>query len=393
MRIPEVLRVARRRTLRVARSATEQVVLRGVFPRLLSWPPPASGSERRTKPHLLVARYKYYSKNQSLGVSHEAQFLDDTLMATGLATFDTFLWETDASVFPRGDWALLDKCRRVRPDAIILSSYDYDYPGHPRLETIRLLRDTWGIPIVTIWWDTCWAGFRTYIEPMMDVADLHVMADNPTLTFLADVDPKGWRERYLKLALPWDSAIYHDPGVTRDIDVSFLGQVDSYRSPRMPYIDYLMEHNVPIFWSSFDRAQQRPLSKYVEVLTRSKIALSFSQSITSHQLKGRVFEILLCGAMLMDTENPQTAFFFEPGKDYVAFDTPADMLEKVRYFLAHETERREIAARGQQKVKRYCNGTTFWQIVIGRLEERLGRSLVPTPGVPIGGSVGLGENR
>jgi hypothetical protein len=143
----------------------------------------------------------------------------------------------------------------------------------------------------------------------------------------------------------------------------------------MPYIEHLMEHNVPIYWSGFDKAQQRPLSKYVEVLMRSKIALNFSHSVNHHQLKGRAYEIMLCGAMMLETSNPQTPCRFTPMKDYVSFDSTDDLVDKIRYFLAHEGERGEIAARGQERAVHDCDNAAFWDHVFGRLEERTGRRL------------------
>lgn len=376
-RIPDWARVARRRLRQGLRHATEQVVLRGVFQRTLGGPWPAD-TDARTKPHFVVTRYKEHAKGMSLGDSTEAHFLDNSLAGTGYATFDTFFWEREYTGFPSGDRAFMNTCRRVRPDAILLSSYEPNHATMPRPETLRILRQEWGIPVVGLWYDTCWDGFWEYLRPIIDVVDVHVVVDNPTRTFMP-ADTPGASDRFLWLALPWDPAIYHDPRVDRDLDVSFLGQVAGYRSTRRPFIEHLMEHNVPIYWSAFEKAQQRPLDKYVEILTRSKIALNFSHSVTHHQLKGRVYEVLLCGAMLMETDNPQTASCFEPMWDYVAFTTPADLLDKIRHYLAHDTERREIAARGQVKARAYCDGVAFWTTVTSALERRLGRPLVRTP--------------
>ena len=328
-----------------------------------------------------MTRYKQHTKDASLGDSTEAHFLDNSLASTGFGTFDTFFWDTEYTGFPGGDWAMLDTCRRVRPDAILLSSYEPGHPALPRPETIRLLRKEWGIPVVGLWYDTCWKGFWSFLQPIMDMVDLHVVVDNPVHTFRNDTNDGILAERFIDLALAWDPAIYNNPGRNRDIDVSFLGQVGGYRSKRLPYLEHLMEHNIPVYWSGFDKAQQRPISKYVEVLTRSRVALNFSHSVDYHQLKGRVYEVLLCGSLLLESNNPQIERFFEPMKDYVGFDTPADMVDKIEYFLAHETERQEIAASGQAKAVRYCDGQAFWNTVVGHLERRLGRPLV-VPAAP-----------
>ena len=173
----------------------------------------------------------------------------------------------------------------------------------------------------------------------------------------------------MPLWTPLDPSIYNNPGRDRDIQVSFWGQVGSYRSNRMPYIQHLMDNSVPICCSLFDRGQQPPHSKYVEVLKRSKIGLSFSYSVSAHQLKGRVFETMLCGAMLMESENPQTQCYFTPMQDYVSFDSKDDLVDKTRYYLEHEDERAEIAARGELKVRQYYNHVEFWKRIMDKLEE------------------------
>ena len=50
--------------------------------------------------------------------------------------------------------------------------------------------------------------------------------------------------------------MYNNPGLPRDIQVAFLGQASGYRSTRMHYMQHLMESNVPIYLSLFNRAEQ-----------------------------------------------------------------------------------------------------------------------------------------
>ena len=69
----------------------------------------------------------------------------------------------------------------------------------------------------------------------------------------------------------------------------------------------------------------------------------------SHQLNGRVFEAMLCGAVSVDSED--------------------DLIDKIKYFLEHEDERLEIAARGELKVRQYYNHIEFWEKVINKFKE------------------------
>ena len=175
------------------------------------------------------------------------------------------------------------------------------------------------------------------------------------------------RRRFLALWSSFDPAIYVNPGRTRDIDVSFLGQADSYRSGRVQYLDYLKGHNVPVFTSLLNRSEQPPLTTYVEILQRSKIGLNFSQSVDSHQLKGRVFETMLCGAMLIEDDNPQTRCYFTPMTDYVSFTSPDDLADKIRHYLVHDDERAAIAARGEERTRALYNYELYWRRIFDAL--------------------------
>jgi spore maturation protein CgeB len=59
----------------------------------------------------------------------------------------------------------------------------------------------------------------------------------------------------------------------------------------------------------------------------------------------RTFSIAGCGAFqLIDSTRPDLVRLFDVGKDIVSFGDMADLVGKIRYYLNHEKERREIAA-------------------------------------------------
>jgi hypothetical protein len=369
-RVPEGAKRAKRRAVALAGWVADKTVLSGIARRALQ---PRGETPARSKPHYLMVRYAYYGKDASTGESSEAFLLDRTLAATGVCTCEQFFWDRDFHGFPKGDWALLDRCARARPDAILLSSYDPSYRGQARVETIRVLRKAWNVPIVMFWWDTCWSGFWASIRPILPLVDVHVVADNPCLTFL---DPgEAAASRFVPLWSSFDPVLYTNPGRHRDLDVSFLGQVDSYRSERVRYLDHLRNSGTAVTLSLVDRAKQPPLPTYVETLQRSKIGLNFAHSVDAPQLKGRVFETMLCGAMLLESDNPQTASYFRPMTDYVPFTSPQDLEDKIRYYLAHEDERARIAAAGEERTRSLYNHRVFWTRVFDALAASRARPL------------------
>jgi spore maturation protein CgeB len=82
-----------------------------------------------------------------------------------------------------------------------------------------------------------------------------------------------------------------------------------------------------------------------QIWNRSRISytpLDSSDSSTL-QIKSRVFDMGLSGTLMLAPAAAPVARYYEPDKEYVGFETLEDCVEKVRYYLAHETERRRIA--------------------------------------------------
>lgn len=372
------LRFAKHTARQVADNAIRRLAVRAVMPQLLrfeSQKNQSSGEMGTARlPRVLIARYKSHGSDGTLGDSIEAFFVDNTLVASGLASIETFFWDVECPGFPRGDWAFLRKCQDFKPDFVVFSSYEPGYPRHISIETVRYVRSVWNIPVVAFWWDCCWEGFWQSLVPIMPYVDLHVALDDPSMTFLRGHESGCDASRFMPLWTAVDPALHVNPGRTRDIDVSFLGQVTGQRAPRLPYIVHLMEKNIPIYCSMTTRAQQPPHDKYVEILQRSRIGLNFSHGVSWHCLKARVFEIMACGALLMESTNPQTSLYFQPDRDYVEFVSPEDLATKVRYYLGHEDERSAIAERGETRTREYFNHVAFWSAVMDRL-----RSVTRTP--------------
>jgi spore maturation protein CgeB len=67
------------------------------------------------------------------------------------------------------------------------------------------------------------------------------------------------------------------------------------------------------------------------------------------QIKGRIFEIPACGGFLMTTRDDSLKEYYVPGQEIVFFEDADDLVEKCRYYLKHEDERRAIAEAGYRR--------------------------------------------
>ena len=94
----------------------------------------------------------------------------------------------------------------------------------------------------------------------------------------------------------------------------------------------------------------------VKALCAAKVGLNFHVDHQAGELNRglnlRAFELAACGVFQLLQRVPSLGEFFEEGKEIVCFETKEEMLDKIRYYLAHESERRRIADAARQRVLR-----------------------------------------
>lgn len=164
---------------------------------------------------------------------------------------------------------------------------------------------------------------------------------------------------------------FYDMGLERDIDVSFVGAVAGKREE---YISFLREHGINVVTiGGLELDKRVPIEEYVRTLNRSKISLSFCTHTGEGfaQLKGRVLEIMMCGAMMIEDTGTETVKFFDDGKDFIMCPTKEKMLEKVKYYLGHAGEAVPVSMSGNRKVAELYNSKNLWAHIL----ESIGFSL------------------
>lgn len=87
------------------------------------------------------------------------------------------------------------------------------------------------------------------------------------------------------------------------------------------------------------------------IFRTSKINLNITMRPIQTGLSLRIWDILGCGGFLLSNYQAEIPEYFTDGRELVCYESPADLMEKVRYYLAHEDIRREIAQNGYEKVK------------------------------------------
>jgi len=94
----------------------------------------------------------------------------------------------------------------------------------------------------------------------------------------------------------------------------------------------------------------------IKMYSRSKINLGFSICGNTHkteepimQVRLRDFEVPMSGGFYMVAYMKELEEFFDIGKEIICYDSPKDMVEKIKYFLNHDDEREQIRKAGQQR--------------------------------------------
>ncbi len=82
----------------------------------------------------------------------------------------------------------------------------------------------------------------------------------------------------------------------------------------------------------------------------SKIYLLPAPRDIRNGIPAQAMDIMGSGGFLLTSFHSDYLRYFEPGKDFVYYESPEDMMNKARYYLAHERERRNIALQGQRTV-------------------------------------------
>lgn len=88
----------------------------------------------------------------------------------------------------------------------------------------------------------------------------------------------------------------------------------------------------------------------LRILSDSKIVLNNHGEVAGEYAGNmRLFEATGTGACLVTDNKLNLHELFEPGKEIVAYDTNEDCLEKIKWLLENENERKKIAEAGQRR--------------------------------------------
>jgi spore maturation protein CgeB len=154
--------------------------------------------------------------------------------------------------------------------------------------------------------------------------------------------------------------VSHDDAEAFGANVGFIG---SYERERADSMLFLAENGVPVrVWGGggwhklLGRhpnlvIENRPLYEddYAKAICATRINLGFLRKQNRDLQTFRTFEIPACSAFMLAERTDEHLRLFEEGKEAAYFGSNDELLDKVRYYLDHEGERKAIASAGRKR--------------------------------------------
>jgi spore maturation protein CgeB len=244
--------------------------------------------------------------------------------------------------------ALIEKVASWRPDLIFCVLMHYEI----WFETLDLIRAKSPAGVVNWGTDDSWK-FERASRFFAEHVDLHVTTDRAA----AEAAPSRALDNVFLSQWAASSATLAEPCRSQSCryDVSFVGSMYGYRAE---WITALQASGVAV--SCFGHGTDKGVvdaAEIPQIYRTSRISLNFSGAGQNpgdmgyqRQIKARTFEVPGAGGFLLTEEAPGLERYFELGHEIATFDSPAELVEKLRYFLDRPGERDAIARAGHARV-------------------------------------------
>lgn len=181
--------------------------------------------------------------------------------------------------------------------------------------------------------------------------------------FVKKFKDMGISAEYLKIAFePSILDIIGKSNLKRQYDYTFVGRLTRSHANRIKILDKLAKELNIIFWGygieSFPNSS-RIRKKYNGeawgidmycILAQSKITINTHINVSENYANNmRLYEATGCGAMLITDYKDNLNELFKIGKEVVCYRNAEELIELIKYYTTHDSERESIAKNGQIK--------------------------------------------
>lgn len=174
--------------------------------------------------------------------------------------------------------------------------------------------------------------------------------------------------------------------VKKDIGASFVGGISRHHGKALPMLEYLACSTPIEFFGygagSLSRSSPIVVRHHGEVwgldmyraLARSRATLNRHINVAENYANNmRLYEATGVGALLITDRKANLGDLFEVGKEVVAYSSPEEAAELIRYYIAHPDEASAIARAGQARTLRDHTYQRRMEELVPVLEQYLAR--------------------
>lgn len=180
----------------------------------------------------------------------------------------------------------------------------------------------------------------------------------------------------------------HDPTLTvdrilngdRDVDVTLLCErVSQWRADRLD--QFVSAFPTGRYFGRGWPSGFLPECDRVSLLQRTKVGLNIHNSLGP--VNYRTFNLPANGVLQLCDNTSHLGNVFCVDKEVVGYDTIGEAIDKCRYYLDHDAERREIAARGFERAVKDYNEIAVFSRAMNHIHSAMQRSDISKPSVPV----------
>ena len=240
---------------------------------------------------------------------------------------------------------LFGQVQQFRPDAIF--SVFFNDQTDPRKMIFERIRST--TPTKTINW-FCDSHFRfeDFDSQWAPYIDFCVTTSSQAF---GKYQKCGFGDKVIKSQWFASPPYRKFPEVKKDVGVSFVGQPHGDRRAVLAAMQ-AAGINVQVYGSGWP--QRLSFDEMILMFNRTKVNLNLNNAADARfkQIKGRNFEVPACGGFILTGAPENLGEYYEVGKEVATFDNVKELVEKTRYYIAHDEERERIALAGYERTMR-----------------------------------------
>lgn len=266
----------------------------------------------------------------------------------------------------------------MRPDVIV---FDANFMGQEvgiNFNYLSRLKEETGARLIGFMgdvWGTHWIEIANYWGPVADLI-MYIVPDGPF------VKASSFNNNMLSSPYPVNTRNFF-PDPVKNFDLSFFG---SHAYLRPFWLAHALRAAARLGLKINVREHQRTsdcpnVAEYAEILRRSHMVLNFSSRGEGTKIiTGRAWQALNSGSLLLEEENDQTKYYFEPFIHYVPFENAAQLERLVEFFYKNPDQAAIIGQSASAFCTEHYGAAAIWSRILGAPQLRPGANAESTAG-------------